>query len=47
MKIFYIWIGLVIGNYLYQFFDNKNWIEAFKISYFQGIFVLAIKLLNK
>lgn len=49
MKIFYVIIGLVLSNFLYQEVHNKNWSIALERSWFQFVavvitaFVLSLK----
>lgn len=37
-----IFLGLMIGNYIYQLFGGQDYPEAFKITFFQGIAIGAI-----
>jgi hypothetical protein len=32
-----LWIGLTIGNFLYQVVAQKNWKKAGEISFFQAV----------
>lgn len=41
-----ILLGLIIGNFVVQYFGKKDWREAFKISYFQSIPILLIAVLH-
>lgn len=36
-----IWIGLTIGNVLYQVFASHNWMQATERSFFQGGAIFA------
>jgi hypothetical protein len=39
--LFSLWVGLVVANYIYQYFTKKDWKKAYEISYYQIIpFVL-------
>jgi hypothetical protein len=40
VRILVLWLSLVIGNFLWQFFGDANWPIAIERSYFQAVALL-------
>jgi hypothetical protein len=36
-KAFMLWVGVSVGNFLYQKFTKKDWNRASEISFFQAV----------
>ena len=49
MKLFLLWLGLALGNFVWQLVmsapDVPNWSASFERSFFQGVALLAVALL--
>ena len=42
-----IWVGLTIGNYVYQYFTKKDWKKAYDISYNQIVPFVVIGIFKQ
>jgi hypothetical protein len=46
MRYTMLWIGLSVGNVLYQLWSGHNYGHAAKLSFFQGWAIASCALLN-
>lgn len=46
MTLLILWIGLTIGNFIFTFFYDQEWIKAFDRSYFQGIALIVVGVMT-
>lgn len=40
-KVLVLWLGLSLGNFTYQAFNQRNWGRAAERSYYQGFALLV------
>lgn len=45
-KAFMLWIGLSVGNFIYQVITKKDWARAAEISFFQGFAIGMFVAIN-
>lgn len=47
MTTLLIWLGLSLGQFLYQGIKDHDWEEASKISFFQGVAIALVTIVGK
>jgi len=46
-NLFWLFLGLSGGNFIYQLIKNKDYETAFERSFFQGVAILSIYIFSK